>query len=110
VTFGPFVLSVAQRRLCCASERVPLTPKEIELLVVLAEHESHIVSKDELIARLWGGEAASDAALTQTIYRLRRTLAEYADGDDDFVRTIHGVGFQLVCEDRSETTLQRDTL
>lgn len=94
VSFGPFVLSVAQRRLWHAGSRVALKPKEAELLALLAERRPRTISKDEIIERLWQGAAASDAALTQTVYRLRRTLGQYAT-ERDFIRTIPGIGFQF---------------
>jgi DNA-binding winged helix-turn-helix (wHTH) protein/Tfp pilus assembly protein PilF len=93
VSFGPFVLSVAQRRLWHEGARVALKPKEAELLALLAERRPGTISKDEIIERLWRG-AASDAALTQTVYRLRRTLGQYAT-ERDFIRTIPGIGFQF---------------
>ena len=99
VRFGPFTLSVAQRKLWHAGQRVVLTPREIELLVLLADRRPGIVSKDEIIARLWAGYDASDAALTQAIYRLRRALATHDGGDDDYIRTVHGIGFQFVADD-----------
>jgi DNA-binding winged helix-turn-helix (wHTH) protein/Tfp pilus assembly protein PilF len=105
VSFGPFVLSVAQRRLWHDGSRVALKPKEAELLALLAERRPRTISKDEIIERLWQGAAASDAALTQTVYRLRRTLGRYA-GERDFIRTIPGIGFQFTggspIETRSE--------
>ena len=94
VTFGPFVLSVAQRRLWHAGARVALKPKEAELLALLAERRPGTISKDEIIEHLWRGAAASDAALTQTVYRLRRVLGRYAS-ERDFIRTIPGIGFQF---------------
>ncbi|HTZ53784.1 MAG TPA: winged helix-turn-helix domain-containing protein [Candidatus Acidoferrum sp.] len=99
------MLSVAQRRLWHAGSRVALKPKEAELLVLLAERRPRTISKDEIIERLWRGAAASDAALTQTVYRLRRTLGKYAT-ERDFIRTIPGIGFQFAggspIESRSE--------
>ena len=102
ISFGPFVLSVAQRRLWHSGSRVALKPKEAELLALLAERRPGTISKDEIIERLWRGAAASDAALTQTVYRLRRTLTQYA-GERDFIRTIPGIGFQFAGGSAIET-------
>jgi DNA-binding winged helix-turn-helix (wHTH) protein len=103
ISFGPFVLSVAQRRLWHSGSRVALKPKEAELLTFLAERRPGTISKDEIIERLWRGAAASDAALTQTVYRLRRTLTRYA-GDRDFIRTVPGIGFQFAGGSLIETS------
>ncbi len=94
VTFGPFVLSLAQRRLWHVGSRVALKPKEAELLALLAERQPRTITKDEIIERLWHGGAASDAALTQTVYRLRQTLGRYAS-ERDYIHTIPGIGFRF---------------
>jgi DNA-binding winged helix-turn-helix (wHTH) protein len=94
VAFGPFVLSLAQRRLWHSGSRVALKPKEVELLALLAERQPRTITKDEIIERLWRGGSASDAALTQTVYRLRQTLGRYAS-KSDFIRTVPGIGLQF---------------
>ncbi len=94
IPFGPFVLSMPQQALWHAGSPVLLKPKEAELLALLAARRPRTISKDEIIERLWRGAAASDAALAQTVYRLRQTLALYA-GDREFIRTIPGIGLQF---------------
>jgi DNA-binding winged helix-turn-helix (wHTH) protein len=105
ITFGPFVLSVTQRRLWRNGSRVALKPREAELLAVLAEHRPRALGKDELIERLWGG-AATDAALAQTVYRLRQKLEGFA-GHHSFIRTIPGVGFQFSGDSPFESAYDR---
>ena len=51
-------------------------PKVFELLMVLAEHDGEIVSKDELIERIWDNRAMSDAPLTRCVTQLRRNLED----------------------------------
>jgi DNA-binding winged helix-turn-helix (wHTH) protein len=94
ISFGPFVLNLAQRRLWRDGARVALKPREAELLGLLAERRPRAIGKDELIEQLWGG-AATDAALAQTVYRLRQKLEQFG-GHDGVIRTIPGVGFQFV--------------
>jgi DNA-binding winged helix-turn-helix (wHTH) protein len=94
VAFGPFVLSVTHRRLWHQGAPVALKPKEAALLALLAERRPHPISKDEIIERLWRSGEASDAALTQTVYRLRRALGQYV-GECEYIRTIPGLGFQF---------------
>jgi len=50
--FGPFRLECAERRLLRNGTSVILTPKVLDLLIVLVEHRGHLVSKDELLRRL----------------------------------------------------------
>ncbi len=92
VTFGRFLLSLPQRQLWHDGQPVALKPKEIELLTLLAERRPATVLRDEIIDRLWRG-SASDAALNQTVYRLRRALSQY--DNTEFIRTLPDIGFHL---------------
>ncbi len=95
ISFGAFTLNVERRRLLHNAAVVPLKPKEADLLVLLTSRASATVSRDEIIEELWPGVVASEAALSQTVYRLRRALAVF-DPTSEYVRTIPGVGFSFV--------------
>lgn len=93
--FGAFTLDVPARLLLHGAREVPLTPKELDVLVVLALLRGRLVPKDDLIAHAWAGEPITDSALFQTVYRLRRTLAQY-DPHGEYVATLPGRGYQFV--------------
>jgi DNA-binding winged helix-turn-helix (wHTH) protein len=95
ITFGGFVLDGPARTLRFRSNPVALRPKEFDVLAVLARCAGKLVTKDQLIAGVWPSEEVSDAALTQTVYRLRRTLSVY-DPSIDHIITIPGQGYQFV--------------
>lgn len=105
ILFGPFVLSMPEQQLWHAGSPVMLKPKEAELLAFLALQRPRTISKDEIIERLWRGAAASDAALTQTVYRLRQTLSQHG-GDREFIRTVPGIGLQFTGGSPIEATNQ----
>ncbi len=93
--FGPFTLSMPARTLRCRASVVALKPKEVDLLALLVGEQPNTVSKDAIVERLWPNAVASDAALSQTVYRLRRALNE-CDRGTEYVRTVPGIGFQFV--------------
>lgn len=95
VRFGPFTLDIPARSLVFGANAVSLTPKELDVLVVLVLVRGQIVAKDALILNAWGGEAISDSALFQTIYRLRRALAQH-DPHAEYIATVPGRGYQFV--------------
>ena len=74
---------------------IRLTPRASALLAVLAERPGELVSKHQLIDRLWNGKAVGDDALTSCVQDLRRAL-----GDDPrqprFVETRHRRGYRLL--------------
>jgi Tol biopolymer transport system component/DNA-binding winged helix-turn-helix (wHTH) protein len=61
-------------------ETVPLKPKVVETLLALLEKRGEIVSKDELMERLWADTVVEEGNLTQNIYLLRKTLGDAANG------------------------------
>jgi DNA-binding winged helix-turn-helix (wHTH) protein/tetratricopeptide (TPR) repeat protein len=93
--FGPFVLDGASYRLDRDGERIPLSPKIIDLLLHLAARPSTLVSKDELFRALWPDVAVTDNALTQAISELRQAL-----GDDpakpQYVQTVARRGYRFI--------------
>ncbi len=93
VVFGPFRFDITQQTLWHGSTNVDLKPKEALLLALLAAKRPNAIAKSEIIEALWPGSEPSDAALTQTLYRLRQALNRYASVD--CIRTVHGVGLQF---------------
>jgi len=78
---------------------VELSPKEFDLLVLLAERLGEVVSKRELLAEVWrqpygGGDRTVDVHLSS----LRQKLGESAR-QPRYLQTVHGVGVKLVDPD-----------
>jgi DNA-binding winged helix-turn-helix (wHTH) protein len=72
-----------------------LEPKAVEVLVCLAERSGEVVSRRELIDRVWATEFISDNTLTHTILVLRKTLGDGARSPR-FIETIPKRGYRLV--------------
>ena len=93
--FGPFVVDSVKRQLWRERRLVPITSKTFDVLVVLLEHRDHIVSKDELLNRVWPDTAVNENNLARQISSLRRALGQRPD-QHDFVVTIPGHGYRFV--------------
>ena len=73
---------------------VPLSPREYAVLEVLASRAPAVVTKDELLAEIWGDEQAATRNNVEVyVGYVRRKLA--AAGADGLVRTVRGHGYQL---------------
>ena len=95
MAFGDYRFDSGAGRLWRGDAEVKLTPRVLGLLALLAERPTEIVTKQELIDRLWDGKAVGDDALTACVQKLRRAL------DDDprnprFVETRHRRGYRLI--------------
>ena len=75
-------------------EAIPLAPKVIETLLALIERRGEIVSKREMMKRLWADSFVEDSNLTQNIYLLRKTLGKAADGRD-LIETFRRRGYRF---------------
>src|SRR5580698_8863822 len=93
--FGPFALDVAERRLAKGGQPVALTPKAFDLLALLIERRDHIVTKDELIARIWGGLPIDEHNIQVTVSMLRRALEDGANGLR-YVETVPRHGYRFI--------------
>ena len=77
----------------------PLDPRQIDLLVALATQPGEVLTRDELLSRVWGDTHVSENSLTQAVSRLRKAL-----GDDRtecrYIETISKSGYRLVADVR----------
>lgn len=93
--FGPFHLDLSAGLLRRAGRTIPLRPKTWAVLCHLVENAGRLVSKDELLDRLWGGEAVSDTVAGISIAELRRALGDRAR-QPRFIETAYGRGFRFI--------------
>lgn len=90
---GGLQVSPGRRQIVAGAVAETLQPRVMQVFVALAGRRGDVVSRDELMARCWGGFAVSDDAIHRCIARLRR-LAESHGGFS--LETIPRVGYRLV--------------
>jgi DNA-binding winged helix-turn-helix (wHTH) protein len=95
--FGSFELDAGKVELRKDDTQVAVEPQVFALLRLLVENRDRMVSRDEIIEKVWEGRIVSDSALASRIKSARRAL------DDDgraqrFIRTVHGAGFRFVAD------------
>ena len=95
VSFGPFRLLPTQFLLLEGDKPVPLGSRALEILMVLVERPGELVSKQELMARVWPNIFVEPANLTVHISALRRLLRDGRDGNR-FIINIPGRGYSFV--------------
>jgi DNA-binding winged helix-turn-helix (wHTH) protein len=95
VSFGPFRLLPTQFLLLEGHQPVPLGSRALEILIVLLERPGELVSKQELMARVWPNVFVEPANLTVHMSALRRTLRDGREGNR-FIINIPGRGYVFV--------------
>ena len=80
-------------RLTVDGDEINLTPLEFEILLTLARDPGVVMSRDQLMDRVWGyRDYAGGRVVDSHVARIRRKLHE--DGNEPrFIRTVHGVGY-----------------
>lgn len=109
--FSQFQLDPAQKILLRSGERVPLNPKTFQMLLALVEAEGRVVSKDELMARVWPDVTVEESNLTKNISALRRALTN-GHGGAELIETIPKVGYRFLApvqKNESQTEISRGT-
>ena len=91
LTFGPFSLLIAQRRLERDGSPVPLGAKAFDILKILVEHAGQVVGKMELLRQAWPNTTVEEASLRFHIAVLRKAL-----GEGRYIENIAGQGYSFV--------------
>src|SRR5258706_15295374 len=97
--FGPFELDIAAIELRNGESRLNIEPQVFAVLALLIENRDRLVTKEEIIEKVWDGRIVSDAALASRVKSARQALGD--DGKSQhFIRTIHGRGYRFVADAR----------
>jgi predicted ATPase/DNA-binding winged helix-turn-helix (wHTH) protein len=91
--FGRFTLLPAQRLLLEDTIKVPLGARALDILIALAARPDEVVTKQELIARVWPDTFVEAVSLRVHMTALRKALH---DGDGRLICTVPGRGYRLV--------------
>jgi DNA-binding response OmpR family regulator len=88
---GGLEVSLRTRRVTIDGQEIHLTPREFDILAMLIADPGAVVSRDDLLRRLWGTTwAVQTKAIDVHVSSLRRKM-----GDPAWVETVRGVGFRL---------------
>jgi non-specific serine/threonine protein kinase len=89
---GLLLLDLSRRELRASGVSVPIGGRAFELLAILAQSGEELVSKDELMRRVWPGAIVEENTLQAQIAAIRRALG----ADRDSLKTVSGRGYRLV--------------
>ena len=93
--FGDHTLDDDRRELLRGSEPIAVEPQVFDLLIYLVQNRDRVVSKDDLIASIWGGRAVSDSTLTSRINAARKAVGD-SGVKQKLIRTIARKGLRFV--------------
>lgn len=92
--FDAFELDPGKFELRVHGQARHVEPQVLALLLLLASNADRLISKDEIVEKIWGGRFISDAAVASRVKAARQALDD--DGQQQrFIRTVHGRGFRF---------------
>jgi len=92
--FADFRLDLEQHQLLRQGQPVPLAPKAFDLLVVLVQSGGRLLTKDELMKRVWPDSFVEEANLTVNISSLRKALGDPMQ-DRPLIETVPKLGYRF---------------
>ena len=101
LSFGDYEIDIERRELRRAKSPVHVEPQVFDLLVYLVQNRDRVVSKEDLIASVWGGRIVSDSTLTSRINAARNAVGDSGE-DKKLIRTIARKGLRFVGEVRMQ--------
>lgn len=90
--FAEFTLDAAERRLLRDGAAIRLAPKALDLLIALVRDAGRLVTKDQLLARVWPDAFVEEGILTVQVSALRKALGN----DDAYIETVPRTGYRFV--------------
>lgn len=95
LTFGNLEIQPERYLVKLDGESVALTPREVELLTLLASHPGRVFERETILSRIWGYDFFGDTRTVDThIKRLRQKLTSDTDGGWE-IATVYGVGYKF---------------
>jgi DNA-binding response OmpR family regulator len=98
---GELTINAGKREVHVADEEIRLAPKEFDLLWELLDHRGIVLTRDQLLERVWGYTFAGDTRTVDVhVRQIRRKL-----GDASPIVTVWGVGYKVASDRTAASTI-----
>lgn len=95
IVLGRLVIRPEKREVKAADKVVQLTPKEYQLLYIMASSPGKVFTREHLLEKIWGYDFYGEARTVDThVTRLREKLAK-SDTENNYIATVWGVGYKI---------------
>jgi adenylate cyclase len=93
--FGEYHLDIGRRELRRGADLVGVEPQVFDLLVYLVRNRDRVVSKDDLLASIWGGRIVSESTLASHVHAVRKAVGDKGEAQK-LIRTLPRKGFRFI--------------
>jgi len=95
--FGDYTLDTERYELRHAGELCKLEPQAFNVLAYLLEHRARVVTKEELLARLWPNQFVSEVTVNHGVMAARRAIGDSGQAQR-CIKTLHGRGYRFIAD------------
>lgn len=99
IRFQSFVIRPERYEAILNGNRLDLSPKEFEILMLLASNPGRVFSRDALLEKIWGFDAVRETRTVDVHIRYLRQKVERDPANPEYIETVRGVGYRF--RDRS---------
>lgn len=92
---GDVVMDLNRHEVTIAGKLIELTPKEFDLLQFFMENKEHVLSRDQLLDRVWGYSVATDTRIVDVHVSHLREKVERDVKNPTHIRTVRGIGYKF---------------
>lgn len=97
LVFDVFELDPTERTLLRDGQRIPLTGKVFDVLLVFLENPGRLLGKDELIEKVWPGDFVEEGNLARNVSTLRKALGDEGK-EHKYIATVQGRGYRFIAK------------
>ena len=95
ISSGDLALDLMSRRVTLGGQELQLAPREFELLATLVRNKDAVLTRDLLLASVWGDDFVGDARTVDVHIRWLRQKIEADPSDPQRITTVRGVGYRF---------------
>lgn len=88
-------INIERHQVKVGQRQIDLTLKEFELLCYLAQNRGHVLTRDQLLDKVWGIEYAGETRTVDVHIRYLRKKLEQGGEEDAYIETVRGKGYKL---------------
>ncbi|MEG0296097.1 MAG: response regulator transcription factor [Clostridium sp.] len=95
IALGDLSINIETREVKKSNNKIELTLKEFELLEILMKNKGKILTREQLLDKIWGYEYVGETRTVDVHIRYLRKKIEHDDKNPQYIETIRGVGYRF---------------
>ena len=100
---GEITINLGNRTITKNGKFIQLTMKEFDMLVSLVNQHSKVLTREELLDRVWKVDAGNDARTVDVHIRYLRQKVEDSPNDPVYIKTVRGIGYRVASQEELES-------